>query len=277
MGKRSREVSPEPAAGNGLLDRRLFLKSGGAVTAALGGFAVPDFARAELPIEPWMTSVAPNPMPYDKPSHFEDKVVRGAGLRAPIFPKSAACARRITCSPARSRRAACISSACHTGIPDIDPAQHRLLIHGLVKRPLVFTLEALRALSDEVAHPLPRMRRQQRDCSTTSSRRRSASSACTAWCRCSEWTGVPLSMLLDEAGVDPTAQWLLAEGADASGMSRSVPLAKAWMTRMLAPLPERRAGAAVERLSDAAVAARLRGQHEREMAAPDQACSKARP
>ena len=44
---------------------------------------------------------------------------------------------------------------------------------------------------------------------------------------CSDWTGVRLSTLLDEAGVDPAAKWLLAEGADASGMSRSVPLAKA--------------------------------------------------
>ena len=44
---------------------------------------------------------------------------------------------------------------------------------------------------------------------------------------CSEWTGVKLSVLLEEAGIDPSAKWLLAEGADAAGMSRSVPLEKA--------------------------------------------------
>src|SRR5262249_14592161 len=44
---------------------------------------------------------------------------------------------------------------------------------------------------------------------------------------CAEWTGVRLADLLDEAGVDPKAQWILAEGADAAGMSRSVPRAKA--------------------------------------------------
>jgi sulfane dehydrogenase subunit SoxC len=44
---------------------------------------------------------------------------------------------------------------------------------------------------------------------------------------CSEWTGVPLSILLDEAGVDRGGQWVLAEGADAAAMSRSVPMAKA--------------------------------------------------
>ena len=44
---------------------------------------------------------------------------------------------------------------------------------------------------------------------------------------CAEWTGVPLSILLNEAGVEPTARWILAEGADAASMSRSVPLTKA--------------------------------------------------
>jgi sulfane dehydrogenase subunit SoxC len=44
---------------------------------------------------------------------------------------------------------------------------------------------------------------------------------------CSEWTGVRLSTLLEEAGIDPRARWLVAEGADAASMSRSIPLAKA--------------------------------------------------
>ena len=44
---------------------------------------------------------------------------------------------------------------------------------------------------------------------------------------CAEWTGVKLAVLLQEAGVEPKAKWILAEGADAAGMSRSVPLAKA--------------------------------------------------
>ena len=51
---------------------------------------------------------------------------------------------------------------------------------------------------------------------------------------CSEWTGVKLSVLLEEAGVDPRAKWLLAEGADSSGMSRSVPIEKALDDAMVA-------------------------------------------
>ncbi len=58
---------------------------------------------------------------------------------------------------------------------------------------------------------------------------------------CSEWTGVKLSTLLDEAGVDPSARWVIAEGADAAAMSRSIPLAKAMDDALVVSLPERRA------------------------------------
>jgi sulfane dehydrogenase subunit SoxC len=50
----------------------------------------------------------------------------------------------------------------------------------------------------------------------------------------SEWTGVPLSLLLNEAGVASGASWILAEGADAAVMSRSVPLTKALDDAMVA-------------------------------------------
>jgi len=50
----------------------------------------------------------------------------------------------------------------------------------------------------------------------------------------SEWTGVKLSTLLDEAGLDPKASWILAEGADGAGMSRSVPVWKALDDAMIA-------------------------------------------
>ena len=58
-------------------------------------------------------------------------------------------------------------------------------------------------------------------------RRRRPSSGRTACTSCSEWTGVPLALLLREAGVQPGASWVIAEGADACGNERSIPLAKA--------------------------------------------------
>ena len=51
---------------------------------------------------------------------------------------------------------------------------------------------------------------------------------------CSEWTGVRLSTLLEETGIDPKAKWLLAEGADGPSMNRSIPLTKALDDAMIA-------------------------------------------
>src|SRR5262249_7417674 len=113
-----------------------------------------------------------------------------------------------------------------SGIPDIDPDAHRLLVHGLVKRPLVFTLDALSRYPME-------SRIAFIECGGNGGllyQKEPAALNCQGLHRlvsCAEWTGVKLSVLLDEAGIDPAAQWILAEGADAAGMSRSIPLAKA--------------------------------------------------
>jgi sulfane dehydrogenase subunit SoxC len=114
----------------------------------------------------------------------------------------------------------------HSGIPDIDPDQHRLVIHGLVKQPLVFTLEALSRypMTSRIAFV---------ECAGNSGALNAPQPqalnvpAIHGLLSCSEWTGVKLSTLLDEAGVEPTARWVIAEGADSASMSRSVPLAKA--------------------------------------------------
>ena len=67
-----------------------------------------------------------------------------------------------------------------------------------------------------------------------STRRKVGAGALHGLLSCSEWTGVPLSTLLDEVGVQPAGKWLLAEGADAAAMSRSVPLDKAWDDALIA-------------------------------------------
>ena len=112
----------------------------------------------------------------------------------------------------------------HSGTPDIDPDQHRLLIHGLVKRPLLFTLEAL------ARYPME-SRIAFIECAGNPARSTTRSAAGQRPgdprpVSCAEWTGVRLATLLEEAGVEAGAQWVVAEGADAAAMSRSVPLAK---------------------------------------------------
>jgi sulfane dehydrogenase subunit SoxC len=113
----------------------------------------------------------------------------------------------------------------HNGIPNIDPKEHRLLIHGLVDRPLFFDLESLSR------YPLV-SRIQFLECSGNSAGLNSPEppqqtvGALHGLVSCSDWTGVPLSILLDDAGVQPEGRWILAEGADAAAMSRSVPMDK---------------------------------------------------
>ncbi|MGE0388180.1 MAG: sulfite dehydrogenase, partial [Gammaproteobacteria bacterium] len=110
------------------------------------------------------------------------------------------------------------------GIPNIDPRRHVLVIHGLVDRPMKFS----------VAH-LMRFPATSRtyfiECSGTSGTELMKARAPTVQLShglvsTSEWTGVPLSTLLRQTGLKEGAAWVLAEGADAAVMTRSVPLEK---------------------------------------------------
>ncbi|HUA60788.1 MAG TPA: sulfite dehydrogenase [Verrucomicrobiae bacterium] len=111
----------------------------------------------------------------------------------------------------------------HSGVPRIDPASHQLLIHGLVDCPTIFSLEDIKRL--------PSISRIYfLECSGNT--RWIEPAAATAQqthglASCSEWTGVPLSLLLSEVGVQKSARWILAEGADACKMQRSLPVEKA--------------------------------------------------
>jgi sulfane dehydrogenase subunit SoxC len=113
----------------------------------------------------------------------------------------------------------------HSGIPDIDPERHRLLIHGLVRRPLSFSVESLVRYNTV-------SRIQFLECSGNSGSGiapepvQGTCSSLHGLVAASEWGGVPLSVLLDETGIDPRGKWIVADGADAAMMSRSVPLDK---------------------------------------------------
>jgi len=115
----------------------------------------------------------------------------------------------------------------HSGIPDIDPSLHTLSIHGLVERPLKFTLKQLLRYPNvtkttfiECAgnswpnskYPTPN---NNFNCGMIH-----------GLISCSEWTGIPLKILLKEAGIKSNAKWVIAEGADSARMNRSIPLDK---------------------------------------------------
>jgi sulfane dehydrogenase subunit SoxC len=111
------------------------------------------------------------------------------------------------------------------GVPEIDPRQHRLLIHGMVERPVILSLDEIRRL--------PSMSRivfiecagnTQTEWSTPTGKSVQFTHGLTS---CAEWTGVPLSLLLRQAGVQQGGTWMVAEGADATGNERSIPMEKA--------------------------------------------------
>src|SRR6478752_7320851 len=223
----------DTVAGNGLLHRRMFLTAGTAAAAAVASATLPNPAAADaLPVEPWMKVPGSGFVGYGQPSKFESKVARTfASLPGTTGTGAARTPHHlldgmITPNGVHFERS-------HSGIPDIDPETHRLLIHGLVKRPLVFTLESL-----------GRYPRESRvaflECGGNGQllyQKEPAPvgvQAIHGLVSCAEWIGVRLSVLLQEAGVDPKAKWRLAEGADAAGMSRSIPLAKAMDDALIA-------------------------------------------
>src|SRR3954451_3584740 len=112
----------------------------------------------------------------------------------------------------------------HAGIPNIDPARHRLVIHGLVDRPMKYSLADLKRF--------PTISRTYfMECSGTTGSELMKVSQPTVQrthglVSTSEWTGVPLSTLLKQTGLQSKAAWVLAEGSDGAVMTRSVPIDK---------------------------------------------------
>ncbi|MDE2679540.1 MAG: sulfite dehydrogenase [Gemmatimonadetes bacterium] len=123
----------------------------------------------------------------------------------------------------------------HAGVPEILAENHELLVHGMVDRPMVFRMPDLRRYPQA-------SRICFIECSGNGGGAYSRSRMPTTitaqqldgLLSTSEWTGVMLSTILREVGVKPGASWILAEGADAAVMARSVPLEKAMDDAMLA-------------------------------------------
>ena len=213
--------------GKELVDRRLFL-SGAAAGAALSGSAL----AGELAVEPWMKTPGSPFVAYGQPSRFEGKVVR-IGAAPPNAPGTGAARTPIHLLNGTLTPNGLHFERSHSGVPDIDPSVHRLLIHGLVKRPLIFTLDALSRYPMESRIAFIECGGNSAALNQKDPAQLNAQ-ALHGLISCAEWTGVKLSTLLDEAGVEPAAKWILAEGADATGMSRSAPIEKGLDDAMIA-------------------------------------------
>jgi len=216
----------EPAAGNGLLHRRLFLQHGAAAMGAAGlTLMTAKTATAAPPEIPAAMRVPGAGMSgYGTRSPHEEYVQRRFGS-LPGTVGTGASRTPLEHLEGMITPGALHFERHHNGIPDIEPAEHRLLIHGLVDRPLTFDLESL------ARYPLV-SGIQFLECSGNSGANNApeppqqSAGGIHGLVSSSEWTGVPLAVLLDEAGVRAEGQWILAEGADAAAMSRSIPMKK---------------------------------------------------
>ncbi|MFM9917719.1 MAG: sulfite dehydrogenase [Rhizobacter sp.] len=224
-------------AAGGQLHRRALLRHGlviaGAATAsalaarvdaasAQADDVVVSDASGELPV--WMRTPGAPFSNYGQPSKHENQVVRriGANRLAP--------GNGVSWTPLEDLDGFITPTGLHferhhNGVPAIDPARHTLTIHGRVKQPMAFSVADLLRYpmrshlifiecggnSNAGWHPMPIQR---------------PVGSFHGMVSCNEWTGVPLSLLLAEAGIDPVATWAVAEGADAIAMNVSLPVAK---------------------------------------------------
>jgi len=110
----------------------------------------------------------------------------------------------------------------HNGVPAIDPSRHRLLVHGLVARPLLFTVDDLQRFPSSSRLAFIECSGNSRD--QWGMQQERTVQELHGLTSTSEWTGVNLATLLEATGLKPEASWMLAEGGDAAGLTRSVPL-----------------------------------------------------
>ena len=197
--------------------RRQFLTSGalagfvmGAVRSVRGQTAAPE-ARPK------------DNLAYGQTSRFDNTI-----RRAP--PRGSAITDTALMTPLQDLDGIITPSGLHflmdhvNGIPEIDPQQHRLLMHGMVDRPLSFTMDEIKRL--------PSVSRVYfLECNANSRPLKDASKDSVQMVHgrtsCSEWTGVLLSVLLKECGVQSGASWIVAEGSESNKYTMSIPLGKA--------------------------------------------------
>ena len=213
--------------------RRSFLRSSfAAALLGAGGFGqraiAADGEAVILEKQSWQTTLG-KPVaatPYGVPSQFEANLQR---RESPGLTRVSAASVAFT--PLQGLFGIITPNGLHferhhQGWVDIDPAQHRLMINGLVKHAKVFTMDdLLRLPSLSRIHFI--------ECGANTGLEWGNVAVPTVqythgMLSCCEFTGVPLSVLLDECGADlKKGKYVLAEGGDGSGMTRTIPMENA--------------------------------------------------
>ncbi|TWG79504.1 sulfur dehydrogenase subunit SoxC [Cupriavidus gilardii J11] len=212
--------------------RRALLRGSFAAAAATVGaarlpraVAATEGDEAILKPQPWATSLG-QPVaarPYGMPSRHESAMIR---RESPGLTRVSAAS--VSFAPLQGLFGIITPNGLHferhhQGWHDIDPARHRLMINGLVKTPRVYTMDELMRL--------PSVSRMHFiECGANTGMEWGNVAVPTVqythgMLSCCEFTGVPLSVLLDDAGADRSrGRFLLAEGGDGSSMTRTIPM-----------------------------------------------------
>ena len=206
--------------------RRVFLRG---VVSAATALALPAGApAAPLTVAP-SARLLGKPVastPYGQPARFEANIVRRQSPGLTRTNESS-----IAFTPLQNLFGTITPNGLHferdhAGLPDIDPTQHRLLVHGLVATPKLYSIDdVLRLPSVSRIHFL--------ECGANGGVEWGNAAVPTVqfthgMLSCAEYTGVPLAVLLEDVGIDAKrAKFVLAEGADGAALTRTIPLAMA--------------------------------------------------
>ena len=211
--------------------RRAFLRGSAAAAAGAGALATSARAQSADPliteVQPWASGLGDgvDATPYSLPIRFEADVIRRN-----VEWLTADTISSINFTPIHALDGTITPQGCaferhHSGAIELRKQDYRLMINGLVDRPLVFTYE-----------DLERFPRENHvyfcECAANSGMEWAGAQLNGAqfthgMIHNMEYTGVPLRTLLEEAGFDASAKWVYVEGADASSNGRSIPMDKA--------------------------------------------------
>jgi sulfane dehydrogenase subunit SoxC len=206
--------------------RRTMFRAG----MAAGMVALAGRARADDPSPPadgpWSRTIGPGVVDrvYGMPSHFEKDVIRRDVPFLTATPQSS-----VSFTPLQHQQGIITASGVfferyHAGRPTVDPALHRLMIHGMVEQPRLYTMQDIeRFPSVSRIHFI--------ECPANGGMEWRAAQLNSlqfthGMLGCAEWTGVKVSTILEEVGIKPEGKWALVEGADGAHMARSIPVSK---------------------------------------------------
>ena len=213
-------MAPKP------VDRRDFLKRGAALAGGFTlGAATPGISQTPAPGQLPQDWSSPELIAYGERSHFVTSVRMPHGGRD--SPDEWGLVFHVA-NPLQDSVGVITPSSLHhvattrgSYVPEIDPREHRLMVHGLVDRELIFTMEDLMRLPSVT-------RLHFIECAgNRASSRHTTVQETHGLTSCAEWTGVPLSLLLNEAGVRTEGTWIVAEGVENVRGASSIPMAKA--------------------------------------------------